>query len=638
MNKLAPFNGILSNDPSLNPDFYNWNRVKLRYCDGASFTGDAVFTNGTKTLYFKGQKIWEAIINDLIPKGLGKASKALLSGCSAGGLAAFHQCDNLAKRLPNADVKCMSDAGFFLDVEDISSKYTMRNIFKGVVELHEAKKNLNTKCTSALQSPDLCFFPQYALKYISPPYFILNTAYDVYQFRHALVPPSSDNHRKWNHCKQDPALCKPDEINILQGFRNYMLDALKPINLNSEKGGMFINSCFAHCQSESQDTWSGPDSPRVNNKSIAEAVGDWYFDRKKSKEIDCEYPYDKTCHNLIPQPPGGGWCNDLASCLERAKTRRGSTPLKNKLEPFNGILSNDPSLNPDFHNWNRVKLRYCDGASFTGDAVFTNGTKTLYFKGQKIWEAIIDDLIPKGLGKASKALLSGCSAGGLATFHHCDNLAKQLPNAHVKCMSDAGFFLDVEDISSKYTMRSFFKGVVELQGVEKNLNTKCTSALQSPDLCFFPQYALKFISPPYFILNTAYDVYQFHNALVPPSSDKQGKWNRCRNDPAACTPEEIHILQGFRSKMLDALKPINLNSEKGGMFINSCFAHCQSESQDWLGRDSPRVNNKRIAEAVGDWYFDRKKSKEIDCEYPCDKTCHNLIPQPPVRVQRSRVL
>jgi len=33
-----------------------------------------------------------------------------------------------------------------------------------------------------------------------------------------------------------------------------------------------------------------------------------------------------------------------------------------------------------------------------------------------------------------------------------------------------------------------------------------------------------------------------------------------------------------------------------------------------------------IAEAVGDWYFSRTVSKEIDCAYPCDETCHNLIP------------
>lgn len=29
-------------------DFYNWNRVKLRYCDGGSFAGDAKFDNGVR--------------------------------------------------------------------------------------------------------------------------------------------------------------------------------------------------------------------------------------------------------------------------------------------------------------------------------------------------------------------------------------------------------------------------------------------------------------------------------------------------------------------------------------------------------------------------------------------------------------
>lgn len=43
-----------------------------------------------------------------------------------------------------------------------------------------------------------------------------------------------------------------------------------------------------------------------------------------------------------------------------------------------------------------------------------------------------------------QVLLSGCSAGGLATFLHCDDLALRLHKATtVKCMSDAGFFLDV---------------------------------------------------------------------------------------------------------------------------------------------------------------------------------------------------
>jgi len=39
MEKKIPFTGILSNKPEENPDLFNWNGVKLRYCDGGSFAG-----------------------------------------------------------------------------------------------------------------------------------------------------------------------------------------------------------------------------------------------------------------------------------------------------------------------------------------------------------------------------------------------------------------------------------------------------------------------------------------------------------------------------------------------------------------------------------------------------------------------
>ncbi|KAG6422573.1 hypothetical protein SASPL_119150 [Salvia splendens] len=330
--------------------------------------------------------------------------------------------------------------------------------------------------------------------------------------------------------------------------------------------------------------------------------------------------------NWLLQFEGGGWCNDLTSCLDRATTHRGSTRLMSKVEVFSGILSNNASLNPDFYNWNRVKLRYCDGASFGGDAVFDNGTSLLYFRGQRIWQAIILDLLPKGLGQAKKALLSGCSAGGLATFLHCDDLTTYLPeDASVKCLSDAGLFLDARDVAMNHSMRYFYNGVVSLQGVEKNLDKNCRSN-GYPELCFFPQYVLPYIKTPYFILNTAYDVYQFHHILVPTAADPNGHWYHCKLSPKACNEVQIATLQGFRRYMLETLQPFYTNSTSGGMFINSCFAHCQSESQDtWLAPDSPRVDNKTISEAVGDWYFSRRISKQIDCEYPCDNTCHNQI-------------
>ncbi|KAJ6761379.1 PECTIN ACETYLESTERASE 9 [Salix purpurea] len=61
-------------------------------------------------------------------------------------------------------------------------------------------------------------------------------------------------------------------------------------------------------------------------------------------------------------------------------------------------------------------------------------------------------------------------------------------------------------------MRNFFENLVSLQGIEENLNKNCTSFLDNPKLCMFPQYFLRYITAPFFILNTAYDVYQVISA------------------------------------------------------------------------------------------------------------------------------
>lgn len=182
-----------------------------------------------------------------------------------------------------------------------------------------------------------------------------------------------------------------------------------------------------------------------------------------------------------------------------------------------------------------------------------------------------------------------------------------------------------DDISGDNTIRPFFSSLVDLQGAQKNLNKECLNSMLYPYQCFFPQYALQNIRTPYFILNSAYDVYQFHHTFVPPSCDPRGQWSRCKSDPGACSTSQIATLQGLRNAMLTALNLFEGDS-KVGMFINSCFAHCQSELQDtWFAPNSPSLHNKTIAELVGDWYFERGAAQEIDCAYPCDLTCHNKL-------------
>ncbi|BAT95207.1 Pectin acetylesterase [Vigna angularis] len=320
---------------------------------------------------------------------------------------------------------------------------------------------------------------------------------------------------------------------------------------------------------------------------------------------------------------GGGWCDTIRNCVYRKNTRRGSSKFMENQIPFTGILSNKPEENPDFFNWNRVKLRYCDGASFSGDA--EDESAQLQFRGQRIWLAAMEELMSKGMQKANQALLSGCSAGGLASIIHCDEFRSLFPeSSKVKCLSDAGFFLDAIDVSGGRTLRNLFGGVVQLQDVQKNLPKSCLNQLD-PTSCFFPQNLIDHIETPLFLLNTAYDVWQVQASLAPPSADRLGSWNECKSNHANCSSSQIQFLQDFRNQMLSDITDFSRSSQTG-LFINSCFAHCQSERQEtWFADDSPLIEDKPIAVAVGDWYFDREVVKAIDCAYPCDNSCHNLV-------------
>lgn len=329
--------------------------------------------------------------------------------------------------------------------------------------------------------------------------------------------------------------------------------------------------------------------------------------------------------NWLLHIEGGGWCNTIESCSNRKRTALGSSNYMERFDTFAGILSRDSSQNPDFFNWNKVKIRYCDGASFAGhpESEFKNGTK-LFFRGQLIWEAAMTELLSLGMAKAKQALLTGCSAGGLATFIHCDDFRDLLPkNVTVKCLADAGFFLDEPDIRGNHTIRSFYHDVVHLQGVGKSLQKVCVDKMETSK-CFFPQEIIKNVRTPFFIVNPAYDWWQIQNILVPAASDSDGSWKRCRLSIHNCNPQQIEILHGFRGSLLKAISEFEQRKD-GGMFINSCYIHCQTwAAATWHSPSSPRINSKTIAESVGDWYFNRNVVKQIDCPYPCNPTCVNM--------------
>jgi hypothetical protein len=175
---------------------------------------------------------------------------------------------------------------------------------------------------------------------------------------------------------------------------------------------------------------------------------------------------------------GGGWCGSMESCTSRAyepkNCYRGSSnvscfntngdndghafaeqmdfrdiPCINGARWGGGLLMNDPSVNPLTHDWNKIEIQYCDGGSYSGNndtvSMVSYGghdNLPLYFRGKKNFNAVLDWLVKnKDMGNATDILVSGDSAGGLATYWHLDSFKERFPNAHVVGAPDSGFFL-----------------------------------------------------------------------------------------------------------------------------------------------------------------------------------------------------
>nr|GMD98395.1 pectin acetylesterase 8-like [Ipomoea batatas] len=143
-------------------------------------------------------------------------------------------------------------------------------------------------------NPGLCFFPQNTASYIQTPLFLINSAYDYWQVRVSLIPNHVDPNGEWMNCKTNLAECQPQQLNAIQGFRSELVRALNELGPSSARG-YYINSCYLHCHTELQNLWHSPNSPRLFNKTIAEAAGEWFFDRSEFQKIDCPYPCNKSC-------------------------------------------------------------------------------------------------------------------------------------------------------------------------------------------------------------------------------------------------------------------------------------------------------------------------------------------------------
>ncbi|MCD7456199.1 hypothetical protein HAX54_030867 [Datura stramonium] len=226
-------------------------------------------------------------------------------------------------------------------------------------------------------------------------------------------------------------------------------------------------------------------------------------------------------------------------------------------------------------------VAYCDGGAFTGDVERVDPATNLHFRGARIFSAVMEDLLSKGLKDAKNALLIGSSAGAYPAMLYCDRFSKLLPNTpRIKCLTDSGYFIDVKkNLEHGKGFEPIYKSLVTLHGSAKALPKSCTSRMK-PELCFFPQNMQRDIKTPLFTIMSSFDIIQvgttlgdYYNAIT-------------HNNCSATQKKNLRELRlEFLTKLPNASDP-----KSRGAFIDSQFHHTRLQSY-WNPQNVSVVNN-----------------------------------------------
>jgi len=427
---------------------------------------------------------------------------------------------------------------------------------------------------------------------------------------------------------------------------------------------------------------------------------------------------------------GGGWCTSASDCYSRSQTILGSSKtwspwLSTQWPPegaaFYGLM--DANATNPFGNWTFVWAAYCDGSSMTSDAdapVVYNGTN-LYMRGRAILDAHLDELeaafgfmstvsdgqrmaggattgavtaagatrilplhqacIPPSIGtldaralQASEVIISGTSAGGLATYLHTSYIKSRLPPAaRVVAMPDAGFFLShVSYTSGTYAWYDTIASAVQpalWNATLRGAGARCLADLAPKGLgprCYFAQYIYPYLTDVdgVFILQSLYgacrrgragrgvEAYVFVCIRVrvmvlqrmaslahccptaahshcrpcrrPPADSAQLAicYNFYCNPFTSCSTAEVQAMQGYSRDLVSNITAVVAPfATRDGYFLTSCFQHEEScRARDWYGIT---INGQTANSTLYAWYTAgvNADATRIDVDWPGDGSC-----------------
>ena len=272
--------GLQSSWCNINPTFCNFNQVFVKYCDGNSFSGnraDALHVPATAnspegTIQFRGAAIIDAALQLLLSQnGLGQAQQVLLTGCSAGGVAAFLQANRVgdfleANTQPGLRYKVVPVSGFFIEHHNALGQNVFEHQIQILFELSNAIDGVDPACIAAQSTGQewRCNFAGPAYAHVKAPVFVMDSSLDASQLSCTLTatPLTPDSDTQYpisrSHCaKLDGwscgafgkiSQCDAPHMRVLVAHQHSFIEQLTAVSTYTlPQNSAFIHSCHTHC-------------------------------------------------------------------------------------------------------------------------------------------------------------------------------------------------------------------------------------------------------------------------------------------------------------------------------------------------------------------------------------------------------
>ena len=281
----AGFADEMGSDCNINPDFCDWHKIFVPYCTGDMHAGTRVTRQpALGNWYFAGHNTIAALLVDIRSQpSFVEPTHMLVTGSSAGGIAALMHTDFVSAAFSRAVVKGAPQCGFFyagVTAEpDFTSGVTTPVSHLGFI--HEWAPYLPEACAQATNNNmSACTDAHYLYPHLKQPIFVRENQYDT---------------AKLANCGWDRMAS--DATDYLKNWGAWMRAQLKVVAASGKSGdGFFSASCLEHGGNFGWET-----SPTIKGVHMRTAMRNWFFDLGNSSLLhnvdDCG---DLPCTTVKP--------------------------------------------------------------------------------------------------------------------------------------------------------------------------------------------------------------------------------------------------------------------------------------------------------------------------------------------------